>query len=331
MEKRTLLTSLFFAGIIGLFLVFKVDLPSTSPELKSVSISVSRTPLSAPVYVADELALFQVNGLDVRLTEVVGGKKSFEQVMSGQTDFGTSSDSVLMFGGLEGADYINIGSFVQADNDIKLLVREGLHVSSIRELAGKRIGVTKGSASDYFLSLLLALENMQVDDVELIAMSPDKMLDALEQNLVQAVATWEPYVFEIKKHMADKVDVIPTRNIYSLTFNLITKKTKQGLASDTYERFLSALNQAIAFISEHPKQSQDILKKRLGLDQDFISWVWSDYLYKLSLNRSLLLSIENQARWAIDFGLVDSREIPDFNEYINKTPLQKIKKNAVSF
>jgi ABC-type nitrate/sulfonate/bicarbonate transport system substrate-binding protein len=325
----------FFISLFGLLLfvvilIYQTDIFDKPVSKESVSIAVSRTPLSAPIYIADELGLFNNNGIEANLIEVVGGKRSFNKVMAKEADFGTSSDSVLMFEALKNTQYVNLASFVQADNDIKLLILNNHGIRSIADLSGKKIGVIKGSASDYFISILLALDNLTINDVELVSIAPNKMLEALQTEAVQAVATWEPYAFEIRKKLSNDIFIIATKNIYSLSFNLITQKDHSDKQINRNARVLTAIDQAIEFIIEQPEQAQQILQNRLALDQDFIKWIWPDYLYRLSLNKSLLLTLENEAQWAMKSGLSLQKEMADFEHFIDIRPLLKVRKSAVS-
>jgi len=197
-----------------------INLGFFKPELTplSASIAVSRTPLSAPFYIADQLGFFKENGLEIKIIDVIGGKNSFKMIMSGQADYGTSSESVLMFESIKKPEFVNLASFVESDNDIKLLI---LASSTGADLTGKKIGIIKGTASEYFLSLYLGLNNLKLTDVELINLSPSMMTEALVSHKVDAVSVWEPYAFEIKQALRKDIELAKAKNIYSLTFNLL--------------------------------------------------------------------------------------------------------------
>jgi len=90
------------------------------------------------------------------------------------------------------------------------------------------------------------------------------------------------------------------------------------------------LQQAIIFINTNPKKAKKILIDRLKLDQGFIDWVLPDYIYSLSLNSSLLLNIEDQARWAIQSGVTQLKTIPNYKKLIDAEALIFIDERAVS-
>lgn len=316
--------------IIGISVFVNTLFFSNSQPHQKISIAVSKTPLSAPFYIAQNLNYFEDNHLDVNIIEVIGGKNSFKYVMEDKADYGTSSDSVIMFGGLNGDEFLNITSFVESDNDIKLILNTNDSVS-VTDLKNKKVGVIKGSSSEYFLSLILQLNQLSINDVELVALSPSAMQSEIHLNNVSAVAVWEPYAYKIKKELGEKVIILNTKNLYTLSFNLITKNNDGSNKNETNKKLLKALKQAIIFINTNPKKAKKILIDRLKLDQDFIDWVLPDYIYSLSLNSSLLLNIEDQARWAIQSGVTQLKTIPNYKKLMDAEALIVIDERAVSF
>lgn len=327
MKKIIIATTLAGIALTTLLLLFSSE---TAIPLKPLSIAVSRTPLSAPVYIADEKGYFEEAGIQVVLDEVVGGYRSFQSVNKGQTDLGTSSCSVMMFAGMRGDDYVNLGAFVQSDNDLKLVSRSDAGIIRMEDLADKKIGVVNNTASEYFLSILLGIANIDITSVQLIELKPEEMPAALADGQVDAISVWEPYGFYSVQNMGQNARVLETKNLYTLSFNLTTTRGYADQHQAELKRVLEALNKATEFIAESPDEARMIIRNRLNQHQNFIDWIWPDYLFKLALNHSLVLSLENQARWAIDNHLTDKQAIPAFQDYIDKRALKAVLPEAVS-
>ena len=327
MKKIITMTTLAGVALATFLLLFHGEKPI---PLKPLSIAVSRTPLSTPIYIADEMGYFEDAGIRVVLDEVIGGYRSFQAVSEGRSDLGTSSGSVMMFAGMRGDDYVNLGAFVQSDNDLKLISHRDAKVTRMEDLADKKIGVIKNTASDYFLSILLAIANIDTRSVQLIELKPEEMPDALADGRVDAISVWEPYGFYAIQNLEQKARVLNTKNLFTLSFNLTTKKGYADQHQAELQQVFKALNQATEFIAEHPEETHMIIRSRLNQQQKFIDWIWPDYLFKLALNRSLVLSLENQARWAIDSGLTNKQNIPTFEENIDKRALMTVLPEAVS-
>lgn len=327
MKKVFLATTLVGVALLATLLLFFSEKPV---QPKSLSIAVSRTPLSAPVYIADEKGFFDEAGIKVVLDEVVGGNRSFQAVKEGRSDLGTSSCSVMMFAGMRGDDYVNLGAFVQSDNDLKLVSRSDARINRMEDLADKKIGVAKSTASEYFLSILLAIANVEPQSVKMIELKPEEMPAALADGRVDAISVWEPYGFYAVQDMGQKAHVLETKNLYTLSFNLTTKKDYADKHQTELKQVLMALNKATEFIAESPDEARMIIRNRLSQPQDFIDWIWPDYLFKLALSHSMILSLENQARWAIDNNLTDQQTIPIFDDNIDKRSLMAVVPESVS-
>ncbi len=295
-----------------------------------VRIAVSKTPLSAPVYIADEKGYFAKHCSSVELVEVVGGKRSFETMASGQADFATSSDSVIVYKAFARSDFAALASFVQADNDVKFITREGLAQQHYGTTRFSSVGVTKGTASEYFLSTYLALEGIDVTNITLLDTPPDEMPEVLASGSVDAIVPWEPYGYKAVQMLEGVANVLPTKNLYSLSFNLIGQKNDIEMQPHKAECVLKALSDAIDFIASEPSETQQVIGSRLNLESDFIFWIWPDYIFKLSLNKSLLMNLQSQAEWVVEAGIIKGQAVPDFMTVLNPRPLSKVKPEAAS-
>lgn len=329
-NQHSLIAFILIALLMGL--LFLVSNWSTifNEESPSVTIAVSKTPLSTPLYVADEKGFFDPRCAKVKLKEVIGGNRSFDSMISGEADFATSSDSVIVFRGLVRSDFSNIASFVQSDNDVKFIALESSAISFSQDFKNKKIGVTKGAAGEYFLSTFLALGGLSVEDVNLVHLSPEQMQDALQEGLVDVIVPWEPYAHNTIKAFKGKAKIIPSKNLYTLSFNLLVNKSSSNANSETAACVLKGLKKSIDFIAANKEETQNIIVKKLNLDPSFIDWVWQDYIFKLDLSRSLLMNLESQANWAIKAQLVKARQPPDFRNYLESEPLTKVDPLAVN-
>ena len=57
---------------------------------------------------------------------------------------------------------------------------------------------------------------------------------------------------------------------------------------------------------------------------------WSRDQFLLSLDQSLIVAMEDQARWMIDNNLTTEKQVPNFNDYIYEDALKEIKPEAVN-
>ena len=75
-----------------------------------------------------------------------------------------------------------------------IMVRSESNYQSFRQLAGRRVAIPSRFAVDFlFLRRMLARENMGVEELEIVEMSPPDMPAALYANAVDAYCTGEPF------------------------------------------------------------------------------------------------------------------------------------------
>lgn len=294
-----------------------------------VTIAVSKTPLSTPFYIAKSINAFDSTCVEVEYLDVVGGQLAFEKVINGNVDFGTSSDSVIAFQSLMNHSFVTHAMFVQSDNDVKLISHSADNLQSTIALKNKKVGVTKGSASEYLLSTLLAIEGLTMEDVDLSYYKPEKLIRALSNREVDAVVPWEPFAFQASQSFGNEIRIHDTKSLSTLSFNLISQ-TADTLLVEKAKCVIQGLHTAINYISSHPKESKQIVINELNLNPAFIDWVWPDYIFKLGLNQSLILNIKAQAIWAVETQLREFKTVPNSENFIDSRALLQVEPGAVN-
>jgi NitT/TauT family transport system substrate-binding protein len=106
-------------------------------------------------------------------------------------------------------------------------------------------------------------------------------------------------------------------------------KKHLGVRDDELVKILRALDRAQQFISTQPQKAKAILLERLKLDSAFVDWIWPRYNYRLSLDQSLLTTLEGEARWARQEGLVKAGKSPNYLNFVYVGPLSKVRQAAV--
>ncbi len=74
----------------------------------------------------------------------------------------------------------------------------------------------------------------------------------------------------------------------------------------------------------------DIVKLRLNLEPEILEATWDEYVFGLFLDQSILVSLEDEARWAIDNHLTTAGAVPNYLGFIHVDALQAIAPDLVS-
>ncbi|WP_077599649.1 ABC transporter substrate-binding protein [Salinivibrio kushneri] len=320
MKRGLALVAMIAIAFIG-FRAWQQLRPPVSEPLSSLTIAVSLTPLSAPIIVAKEQGLFKKQGIDMTLKPVHGGVKSFQTLMSGEVDLATTSETVVMFNSFERDDFNVLTSFVESDNDVKLWsIDREISGSLAHALDNARVGIVASSASEYFFDSLLQLHDIPRERVEKVGYPPEALPKALLDEKVDVIAIWEPYGYQLLKQSNQPVHSLDSKGLHSLSFLLVSDRLLVNKQHQDMQRVVSALDDAVNFIHQHPERAKVQVSAYLDMSDDKLSWLWQDYLFRLSLNDSLLLRLKNQARWAQEAGLVEG-STPSFRHILNPGPL----------
>ncbi len=308
---------------------------SSTSQMKSeisgqATIAVSRTPLSAPFFIAETKGFFKEEGIDVEIRECIGGHRCLAAMLRGEVDISTASDLPFMFNSFDRNDYVVAATFVHSDNDVKILARKDAGIKSGKDLRGKKVGVIAGASSQFFLDIFLLNNEIEPSEVSVVNIEPEDMAYAMEADRVEAISVWEPFGFETVKLLGDDIVILPHLNIYRETFSLFSRRDFVESRAEIIQRILLALDKAIAYINNNKAEAQDILLKSFSEDKDFIEWIWPDYKFGLSLNQSLIITLEAEAQWAINNNLVKHVTMPNYMDYIYFDALEKIKPEAIT-
>lgn len=295
-----------------------------------VRIAVSKTPLSLPFFIAKDKGFFTKNGLSPELIHCVGGVKCLQIMLDGKADLATCSELPVVFNSFERNDFAVIASFVTNKNDMKLIVRDGVRLDLPRDFEKLKVGVVRRSASQYFFDVFMLFNGVDPSSVQQVGMAPAELPKALADGRVDAIAAWEPFGFygRIESKGAREVKA---PNLYTQTFNMVANKSYLKTSNDVIA-ILKSLQMASDYIKSNPEESREIMKREVGVPEEFVQQAWSTYKFELSLKQSLITTMVNQAKWAHKEGHVQpDLKLPNILNVVDSSYLSLIQPDAVNF
>jgi NitT/TauT family transport system substrate-binding protein len=285
---------------------------------------------SYTIYVAFEKDCFKEQGLDVTLESFPHGKASLEALMEGKVDFATSSETPFMHAVSKGGKICLVASMITGEKHLAVVGRKDRGISAPKDLKGKRIGVTTGSNGEYFLDTVLLLNGVSRDQVETVNVKPKKMFEVLKKGDVDAIATWNPQMSQALKALGEKGVAFYAEGLYSPAFVISAKKEYVRKNPETVQRVVRALVNASQIIAEDPEGSRAIVARHLGTDKDLLGAMSATYHFRITLDQSLLATLENQCKWAIGQGIAGHKKIPNYLDFICTGALETVDSNAVT-
>jgi len=148
-----------------------------------------------PTVLAEQLGEYKKAGVDIELVNFKGGSQALTAVIGGSADVvsGYYDHCVNL-----AAKNQNLQAFVVYDRYPGLVLgvspRHTAEINSVKDLAGKKVGVSApGSSTDFFLKYLLAKNGIAPDSAAVIGIGLDATaVAAMEQGTVDAAVMLDP-------------------------------------------------------------------------------------------------------------------------------------------
>ena len=294
-------------------------------------ITLGALPIYTPglLFIAQEKGYFKENNLEVALKFFPTGQVGMEQLQAGRIDIAYVSDFVFVDAILKGAKSLRcLGSIAAAEIN-HLLVMKEKGITAPRDLQGKRVGVARGTIAEFFLGRFLTFNNLALKDIKLIYLSPAEMSETLANDRADAVMVWTPVTYDIIKQLGGRVLSWPGQSGQNFYNVLVSTHEFTQNRSKTLEQLFKALAQAEKFIKNNQEESLAIIAQQINLDKAIFKDDWLKSVYELSLDQSLLIAMEDEARWMIRNKLTEQTRLPDFLDYLYAEPLAKVDPRAV--
>lgn len=303
-------------------------LVASAAMAEPLRLTISRTPLSLPFYVAMDQKLFEAEGLELEIQQVIGGYRAMRELLQGQADLATPSDAVIMFNSFDAPGFVILASFVGTRDDLKVIVGPDSGILSATDLPGKRVGTVKASASHYYLDTLAILNGVHPKQFELVELAPEAMEGALAEGRVDAVAIWHPFAFQALNNIPG-ARMLDDDRFYNFSFNLVATPQAVKDRREEIVQLLAVLDRSIQFIHSSREKVKDVLYRHLDIDPDYGTWLLDHFSYRLELQQGLIVQLESEARWAIYSGTLDQERVPNYLDLIEPGPLHSIAPDAV--
>ena len=147
---------------------------------------------------------------------------------------------------------------------------------------------------------------------------------------IDAIVTAQPYANAARDRLGDNAIVWSAQSNQSLYALVVSTDTWIVRNPRAARNFLLSLSQAEEFTHAHPVEVKAILQKRLGLDAGYVDTVWNQNQFALTLDQSLILAMEDEARWMIANNLTSETTVPDFRKFIYADGLESLRPGSVN-
>ena len=283
----------------------------------------------APLYVAQNQGFFSDNGLNVTIVDYSTGTTAVNSLISGVIDVAGSSEYVVAVNAVEKKSISIITSCAESQF-VDLICKKDNGISVPSDLSGKTIGTAKGTVAEFDLGRFLEANNMTIQSITMVYLSPSEFATAIVNGTVDAVVSWEPYTDLIKSQLEAEFIDWPLQTDAPFYSTLSCRTDWLTDHSEAATKLLNSLLQAELYLSSNQIHSQEIIQNRFNYTNNYMSTVWSRNNYTLSLTPMLTYVMQQEATWMINNNLTIEKTQPIITNYIKTTPLKTIKPEAVT-
>ncbi|MEE8433102.1 MAG: ABC transporter substrate-binding protein [Candidatus Desulfatibia sp.] len=334
MSKQALIGFFFalIAAVVGI-VIWSCKDPSQIQNESLVKVNIATMPYSFTgysIFLASEKGYFKEQGLDVTLkASYPHGKAALNAVVTGETELGVSSETPFMHTVLNGGKIIVFAIMITAEHHLAIVARKDRGVFKAKDLKNKTIGVTLGSNGEYFMDTVLLLNGIPREKVKTVHLQPKQMFDAIINGDVDAIATWNPQMYKARKELGEQGSTFSAEGLYSPYFIISARQDYVHAKPEIIEKIIRSLIKASNYIQKFPDESRKIVAKHLKTEESLLKEISATYRFKILLDQSFLMTLENQSKWAIKKKLTDQTKLPNYYNFIYLDALSAVKPENV--
>lgn len=325
--------------VVALVIVSAIFACSCSSEKPEVELPMKQTGkimicqggvLAVLPLIAQGQGYFDKTGVAVQIVNKKDGKLALDALLAGECTFAVCGEPPLVSNSFSRDDFVVVASISANENATKILARKDLGISLPQDLKGKVIGVRKGTLSHFFLEQFLKKNAISSQEVTLRFMEPDAFPDALAKGEIVAYSGTDELVMAGKLKVGEAAFVMSEPGLCFTSINLVVRKEYAASHPENIKKLLKALIRAEEFTVNHPDDARTLVQKEKGISGADLDIILRDQVLRVTLPKTLLLTLEDHARWMIENKVTDKKSMPNMLKIIDPAALNSVKPSAVS-
>ena len=244
---------------------------SGSEEVTPINVGYVPYADDVALFLAKEKGIFEKHGLDATLTPGQSPTAVVASMVSGQEQFGFITTPVLVNANAKGTPLKCVSTVdgqtptEDKDDGTALVSAKNSGISSVKDLAGKKVAVVQLASLNSTSMRALAVENnMDPASIQLIQLPFPQMPAALEQGRVDAAVIVSPFLNTAIEAGANVINH-PNVELFGggtvVCFAATAKYIDES--PETVKAFAAAINEATVYAGQHQSEAKATLSKYL--------------------------------------------------------------------
>ncbi len=294
-----------------------------------IVIKTTAQELAGLIYIAEDGGFFAQNGLNVTVSYCDTGLACVNSMAEGEAEVAASSEYPIVGIVLKQGNISVIGSIDKYQGQY-IVGRKDRGIEHVADLQGKKIGVARGTITEFYLGRFLYLNNISLQYVTFVDVRPSQYADLIGNGSVDAIIIPQIYLVPVEERLGSNAVIWQAQSNQN-AFGVLTCRS-DWIAShpEMINKLLKSIVQAENYALSNPTRSKAILQKRLNYTEEYMAAAWPKHQYSLTLDMSLVTAMEDEGRWMIKNNLTSVKAIPDFRNYIYTKGLEVVKFESVN-
>lgn len=260
--------------------------------------------------VAVDKGFMAKQGVKAEIKQFASGAVSLEAVVSGDADIAFASELAVLRPLSKGAKIAALARPLYSNNLMGIAAKKG--IAQPRDFVGHTIGYAKGTASEYYLNLLVSHYQLDPKSFRLVNVAAPEMVPAMARGDIDVMVAWEPWFTRLRTVVPDTKVIAKSgdENVYTLQYLVMASQSALASKRDEVAKTMRALIEATDWLND-PKnhaEAAEILARTFHIPPADAELQLGQIVYTLDLDRAFEGDLRRAADWlnAQDLIHVDS-------------------------
>jgi len=268
---------------------------------------------------------FSKDGITFSYETFVAGPPLIEAFAGGRLDFGQVGDQPAIQARANHVDAKAIGLYVSSEKAYALLARNGSGIKSLKDLKGRKVGVTIGSVGHQLLYLFLKSQGLKPSDIQQVNLLPGDIISSLSAGHIDAAVTWEPFLTQAVLDGSSTI-LRDATGFKKVVCPIIARADFLKAHPDIPVRLLKIFDRANRWAKANPDKAIALVAKSVGFKPEAIRPAFEKNDLDLRITPQARRSMEESAAFLRENGViranVDVADLID-TRYLVAAGLQK--------
>jgi NitT/TauT family transport system substrate-binding protein len=217
--------------------------------------------LNAPFWVVKEAGFLEREGLDANLVYIPSSSTMAQAQVSGNVDISTANSQVVADADLKGGDLVAIGAI---SNAVAFYVMANPGISSVADLRGKRVGITRfGASTDFAMRMLLENHKLRpITDVPIVQIGGmPEIAAALSNGAISAAPMSYPMAYVAQQNGMKLLANMAKEGIAFVHVGITTTQGFLKQQRSQAKAFLRAYGRAVHYMHTDKEGFKKIISK----------------------------------------------------------------------